>query len=658
MTSRRRESPQRVLLATLAVWALAAAAVAAPPAMIQYQGKLLDAGGAPVPDGSYGMELRFYDDCVAGNLLLTDVHPAVATVNGIYNLMLGGGLITPGLEPDLASVFEFHDTVCLGLTVAGDSEMVPRQQLLSVPYALRAGRTDGAVGSIATEDDLIWTGTHTFEKEVNLLDENSIVWPHTSGNVPPAAHFRILKFVGMPPGQELHPNGEGDEQIMICYNCPDYGTFPPEDPSQHQFNVKYEMTYFDGNKEVQEQNWNLRNPVIGHIVEGYDGGSATAMTWRQFAMRIQITPSCQNATNEDATCSTDADCNGAGAFCGGQNRADYGWTGLPVGYCSNDHQVLCTDETAALDCGIGNSCTQRFDFKIRMDGKIESRRGLDVLTLAGADLDAEGEAEMIRIDAEVEPSSTGGLVLGIQNVLDYDGDADPGSSLDEYAALSNRLVFSGSTDSRSITGSMIGVDTELILSQTGAASMALPELFGHRSKPRYTGANLTVNEYAGFYADVPSDIGSITVERHYGLRIDDQLGKGTVEDAAIVVSPQSGADAAKGNVWLQGGGWQDGHLQLGAAHLWYDSGSQSVRVSAGAPTAAGDGSPLHAPPGSNVNWGGMYWGDENSSAHDSGNEVCALAGLSCLETYDMGASNADSCSTTNHGTDRFLVLCY
>ena len=65
-----------------------------------------------------------------------------------------------------------------------------------------------------------------------------------------------------------------------------------------------------------------------------------------------------------------------------------------------------------------------------------------------------------------------------------------------------------------------------------------------------------------------------------------------------------------------------------------------------------------SPAGTNASWGGMYWGDANSAAHDSGDEICSLAGLSCLETYDMGKSGADTCSFSAHATDRFLVLCY
>ena len=80
----------------LALALAAAAAQAQIPQLLSYQGKLMDEEGAPVPDETYRMEFRFYDACVDGNLLLTDVHEAVETRNGMYAAMLGGGTLTPG----------------------------------------------------------------------------------------------------------------------------------------------------------------------------------------------------------------------------------------------------------------------------------------------------------------------------------------------------------------------------------------------------------------------------------------------------------------------------------------------------------------------------------------------------------------------------------
>ena len=89
----------RTLICLLTRTLAGVAAQAQIPQLLSYQGKLLDGVGAPVPDGSYAMEFRFYDDCDAGNLLLTDSHAAVQTRDGIYSVLLGGGTLTPGVEP-------------------------------------------------------------------------------------------------------------------------------------------------------------------------------------------------------------------------------------------------------------------------------------------------------------------------------------------------------------------------------------------------------------------------------------------------------------------------------------------------------------------------------------------------------------------------------
>jgi len=113
------------------------------PQLLSYQGKLLDDLGAPVPDGPVAMEFRFYDACTGGNLLLTDTHDTVQTRDGIYGVLLGGGTLTPGLESDLLSIFGNYDLICLGVTVVGDVEMVPRQQIVSSGFAMRSAFSDG-----------------------------------------------------------------------------------------------------------------------------------------------------------------------------------------------------------------------------------------------------------------------------------------------------------------------------------------------------------------------------------------------------------------------------------------------------------------------------------------------------------------------------------
>jgi len=117
------------LLALVATFAGAAAAPAAVPGEINYQGLLLDDLGQPVT-GSVDMEFRLYDADTAGTLLWTETHPGVPVADGIYDVALGA------TTPISASVVA-GGAIYLQVSVDGEV-MTPRQRLLVVPYALRA----------------------------------------------------------------------------------------------------------------------------------------------------------------------------------------------------------------------------------------------------------------------------------------------------------------------------------------------------------------------------------------------------------------------------------------------------------------------------------------------------------------------------------------
>ena len=89
-------------LATLFCWQ-GAALVADPPSRINVQGVLRDSFGQPA-NGDHDVELRLFDDPVAGNELLIDRHllsgTGAVTVNqGLFSVPLGGGDVSDGSGP-------------------------------------------------------------------------------------------------------------------------------------------------------------------------------------------------------------------------------------------------------------------------------------------------------------------------------------------------------------------------------------------------------------------------------------------------------------------------------------------------------------------------------------------------------------------------------
>jgi hypothetical protein len=60
------------------------------PSLINYQGRLTDAAGAPVT-GSKNFSISLYDAATAGNLLYTESIGAVTLdANGVYSFQFGG----------------------------------------------------------------------------------------------------------------------------------------------------------------------------------------------------------------------------------------------------------------------------------------------------------------------------------------------------------------------------------------------------------------------------------------------------------------------------------------------------------------------------------------------------------------------------------------
>lgn len=106
---------------------------------IGYQGRLLDAGGAPVSDGNYTIIFHIYDDSTAGTQLWSETHE-VSTADGLFSVQLGETV------PLDLSLFGDSSTF-LEIQLSGESPMAPRTRLSSSPSAAVARRLDGDVST-------------------------------------------------------------------------------------------------------------------------------------------------------------------------------------------------------------------------------------------------------------------------------------------------------------------------------------------------------------------------------------------------------------------------------------------------------------------------------------------------------------------------------
>lgn len=110
---------------------------AAVPPVISYQGKLMQPSGVPVPDGNYSIQFAIYDVPTGGNSLWSETNANVQIKGGLFSVLLGSVINLP------ANIFDNPDRF-FGVKVSGDPEMMPRQKIASVAYAVKAGLADVA----------------------------------------------------------------------------------------------------------------------------------------------------------------------------------------------------------------------------------------------------------------------------------------------------------------------------------------------------------------------------------------------------------------------------------------------------------------------------------------------------------------------------------
>lgn len=106
--------------------------------VLSYQARLLDpTTGEPKPDGDYQMTFSIYNVAAGGSPLWTETK-SVAVSNGFLTSLLG--------DTTTLILNNFNgQELFLGITLAGDPEMTPRQRLAHTAYAMfaeNAGKLD------------------------------------------------------------------------------------------------------------------------------------------------------------------------------------------------------------------------------------------------------------------------------------------------------------------------------------------------------------------------------------------------------------------------------------------------------------------------------------------------------------------------------------
>lgn len=124
--------------AMMMVMAVAAICLAASStSMINYQGRLTDAAGAPITGSTVSVTFSIYAGDTAAVALWTETQ-AISVDAGVYSVQLGAA------NPITADLFKAADR-WLGVKVSTDPEMTPRAQITSVAYAMNSKRVAGKI---------------------------------------------------------------------------------------------------------------------------------------------------------------------------------------------------------------------------------------------------------------------------------------------------------------------------------------------------------------------------------------------------------------------------------------------------------------------------------------------------------------------------------
>ncbi len=148
-----RRTPRSIALVVWAALVLLAVPATAAPTTMSFEGALRTQTGTPAPDGSYSVQFSLYSVNTGGSSVWSET-TKVAVKGGRFRHAIG---TVKAVEPTvLANV----KNMWLGMKVGVDPEL-PRMQLRSVPYALRASVAEHAL-------TLNWDGKLCPEGKVSM----------------------------------------------------------------------------------------------------------------------------------------------------------------------------------------------------------------------------------------------------------------------------------------------------------------------------------------------------------------------------------------------------------------------------------------------------------------------------------------------------------
>ena len=157
---------------------------AANPNVISFQGKVVNADGSNVTNGTYPFNFILWTDPTAGTNVWQELSKSVIVTNGVFQTNLGSATALPD--------FNSYPALYLAIQFNNDAQgyMTPRIQLTSVPYAKNAdelsGLTSASFGQLSAANT--WTNTNLIKAtsatafQVQNSGNNGILTVDTNSN--------------------------------------------------------------------------------------------------------------------------------------------------------------------------------------------------------------------------------------------------------------------------------------------------------------------------------------------------------------------------------------------------------------------------------------------------------------------------------------------
>lgn len=146
---------QALLVTLLVVWVAVGQARAQAPSTITYQGRLVDGDGAPITT-AVTVVFSIYATDSGGTAVWSESQSVSPDTQGVFTAELGAS------TPLSTAIFDGAKRY-LGIRVGADPEMVPRQIITAVPYALRA-----AAAPSAADNDWTISGSNVYRATGNV----------------------------------------------------------------------------------------------------------------------------------------------------------------------------------------------------------------------------------------------------------------------------------------------------------------------------------------------------------------------------------------------------------------------------------------------------------------------------------------------------------